>query len=272
MHDTTHLYYVNASTSVQRIPKAGGTPETLASNQPGPDRLAVDDTHVYWRNAYGGAVMRVSKLGGMPEVVVAATPSRIALHGNYLYYDAAGWTVMRVPKSGGVATEVWTGTFVADLEADDDGLYIAPNDGLPVGKLLFLPMHVAPPTTLPCGGWCGGVETIGGPEIYVWGQAWSIQTSWIAEVSKASATLTTIVHSRSGESVGGPKTDGESLFFYSDMAADGTLSSPHIRKASPCLGLQTGVDLIANTVGRIAVGDANVYFVDQGGEVASVPK
>src|SRR5690348_6466281 len=53
---------------------------------PGPDRLAVDDTHVYWLNLRG-EVMRVPIAGGDPERVAktAANPAWLVLDGQSVY-------------------------------------------------------------------------------------------------------------------------------------------------------------------------------------------
>lgn len=43
------------------VPKGGGAAFVMASGLPGPTRLAVDDTAVYWANHYGGTVMKIAK-------------------------------------------------------------------------------------------------------------------------------------------------------------------------------------------------------------------
>ncbi len=68
----------------------------------GPDRLAVDDTHVYWLNLRG-EVMRVPIAGGDAERIAktAAAPAWIDLDDQFVYFSTLGAELFRVPKSGG---------------------------------------------------------------------------------------------------------------------------------------------------------------------------
>jgi hypothetical protein len=60
--DETHLYWTGqASASVHRIPKDGGTPEVLATGQPAANCVKHDATAIYWTNFSGGTVMRLAK-------------------------------------------------------------------------------------------------------------------------------------------------------------------------------------------------------------------
>ena len=73
------------------------------------------------------------------------------------------------------------------------------------------------------------------------------------------------------------RADGDSLFFYADQSADGTFGR-HIRKSSPCLGLQTGADLVSAFYGSypklwdFVVDDAKLYYVNENDEIEWVPK
>ena len=81
--------------------------ETIASGQPSPTAVAVDDRYVYWVNGVptsrGGSVMRIARDGSCPaglpcpEVLVAPgsvasdVPSSIVVHGKSLYFTTAGF-------------------------------------------------------------------------------------------------------------------------------------------------------------------------------------
>lgn len=105
---------------VMRLDKAGGAPLPLATRQRNPESIAVDATHVYWTNSGGsagaaGGVMRVSKLGGAPQIVARADealPSTYPSPGLAIDVSNVYWTstrsgrVMAVTKSGGAPREL----------------------------------------------------------------------------------------------------------------------------------------------------------------------
>jgi hypothetical protein len=84
----------------------------LASDQTGPEAIAVDETHVYWVNtgtsASGftdGSVMKVPRSGGAPSVVAMNQrhPVAIAVDESFVFWtnggsDGVGGSVMRAPK------------------------------------------------------------------------------------------------------------------------------------------------------------------------------
>src|SRR5262249_19165122 len=95
--DSEAVYWGNMgddpmSGSIMKLPKAGGTAQTLAPNQ-SPFALAIDATDIYWVNrassgAADGSVMRVPKGGG--DLVTLASglhdPWALAVSGNAVYW------------------------------------------------------------------------------------------------------------------------------------------------------------------------------------------
>ena len=62
MVDATAVYACDfLNHRILRFPKDGGPATTLASDQPRPMSLAVDESFVYWVNYDGGTVVRVRK-------------------------------------------------------------------------------------------------------------------------------------------------------------------------------------------------------------------
>jgi hypothetical protein len=60
--DDTHVYWTNAGTgAVQRVPKGGGTPTILATNQAGVNCVQDDETAIYWTTFSGGGIVRLAK-------------------------------------------------------------------------------------------------------------------------------------------------------------------------------------------------------------------
>ncbi len=101
--DGSHLYFTDRNNfrsddantgAVRRVAVDGGRVETVAANLRGrPWGIALDDTHVYWviNAERGGGIMRIPKSGGLASVVVRdqASPVHLALDANYVYWANA---------------------------------------------------------------------------------------------------------------------------------------------------------------------------------------
>lgn len=75
--DDTHLYYATflpqaAGGAVMRVAKSGGSPELLVEGQTGVDQLVVDRDSVFFRSNSG--IWRVGKGGGKAECLLPASP------------------------------------------------------------------------------------------------------------------------------------------------------------------------------------------------------
>src|SRR6185503_18524125 len=82
--DDTHVYAARANTVV-RVPKTGGTVETIASNQANIGDIALGVTSVYWTAfVANGTVMRALKAGGGlgPVALDQSMASWILVDGN----------------------------------------------------------------------------------------------------------------------------------------------------------------------------------------------
>jgi sugar lactone lactonase YvrE len=88
--------------TVRRVPKAGGTPTTLATMTAGArlGAIAVDATHVFFLDPQGNTVRKVPKTGGPAvTIAIANAPRGLALDETHVYWTNGGdGTVMRVAK------------------------------------------------------------------------------------------------------------------------------------------------------------------------------
>ncbi|PYQ28204.1 MAG: hypothetical protein DMF56_17375 [Acidobacteria bacterium] len=124
------------------IPKAGGTPRTIASGVLFVTQLASDATHVYWVSVgtvkldeeeilSDGKVERVTKDGSSRQVLASglSTPTTLSVDDANVYFGERGSAVgnpsiglRRVAKSGGTTTYLLDDHLVADLAISDNDL------------------------------------------------------------------------------------------------------------------------------------------------------
>jgi sugar lactone lactonase YvrE len=139
--DDTHVYaavyggdlFEKNTGSIVRVPKLGGTVETLAADLTRPYAIAVDDTHVFFgtSNDEAGlhALSRVVKTGGEPELLVPSVPGLVALDLDHVFVyftEARAGRISRIYKTGGsvqVISSGWTATM--DLDVTDDLVFTA---------------------------------------------------------------------------------------------------------------------------------------------------
>jgi hypothetical protein len=120
-----------------KVPRCGGTPVVLASNQPSPSGIATDATNVYWANSglsiNDGTIMKVPLNGGTPTTLAVGQASpggSLAVGGTGVYWSNSSplgaSDVMKVPLSGGVATVLASGqAYPHSLVVNSTGVFWA---------------------------------------------------------------------------------------------------------------------------------------------------
>jgi hypothetical protein len=125
--DADGIYWIDGNQSVGMTDKHGGNPRTWEQTPYAPTSLRVDAAYVYWANSLGGAIMRVAKAGGAPEVFAAATsPTVVAIASDSTVYWVEGATIRSAPETGGSPTLLTTvASPINDLAIDSAYVYAA---------------------------------------------------------------------------------------------------------------------------------------------------
>jgi hypothetical protein len=104
-------------------------PYTTDSGDPleGPDRIAIDDTHVYWLNLRG-EVMRVPISGGTVERVASTKPNPawLEMDDQFVYFSTLEAEIFRVPKAGG------TPVLLVPAKTGRPAVLLLPGDPYPI--------------------------------------------------------------------------------------------------------------------------------------------
>ena len=182
--DATHVYWANMTTKeVSRVLKGGGTTEILGSST-APLGVVVDDEDVFWVDVTEGAVMRASKTAPNTPLVLASGITHgklLTMDSEYVYASAITGDLFRIPKGGGAAVQLGTGTG-NDLDGwavavDSESVYwvSSPN-------LLKVPIAGGTQTQLGSGLDKVKLMTLDGGQLFVCtygppGHLWTISTS-----------------------------------------------------------------------------------------------
>jgi hypothetical protein len=107
--DDTSVYYNDGAGNIDVVPSGGGTATTIVSNpsQP-PFSVHLDASYVYWLWD-GGGVSRAPKAGGSPQAVASAVqPTALAVDAQNVYWIEGTQTVNRAPSAGGTGVVLYT--------------------------------------------------------------------------------------------------------------------------------------------------------------------
>jgi hypothetical protein len=120
--DGTRAYFLTSSALIA-VAKHGGAPITVTPTQCG-SSIAADDTSLYWVvNCVmfpPQGIFKVAKAGGIAVKISDEAPSKLVVTSDGIYWLAAGGSVMKLPKTGGVASVVasfttqWSGPLAVD--------------------------------------------------------------------------------------------------------------------------------------------------------------
>lgn len=133
---------------------SSGTQNTIGSYNGSPGYLVVDDTYVFWSDTSSRAIMKVSQMGGTPEIVASSSyPQGIALDPDYVYWtDSSQGTILRVPKSGGKGEPLASGQDTpVQIAVDGDFVYWTDTSDLGLGSVMRATKSGGPATTLASG-------------------------------------------------------------------------------------------------------------------------
>lgn len=128
---TGHLYWSNyASGTINRANLDGTGATTLVTGQNYPVALAVDASHLYWVNYFGGNTVNEANLDGTGATTLVSGQNYavgVAVDASHLYWafaidpsgDPNSGTINEIPLAGGTATTLVTGQKDPDAVAVD---------------------------------------------------------------------------------------------------------------------------------------------------------
>lgn len=149
--DGATIYYSDES-SLKKIPKQGGPPETLAQNEVGLVGLAVSNGQIFWSSTNGVRTMPTA--GGAPKTIVMGTYAgtsslyRVVVDAANVYWPDNG-SIYRAPRAGGGPIKLRGGPGVVfDLALDGGDLYFAMGSNVSEPGVFRIPIDGGTPTNV----------------------------------------------------------------------------------------------------------------------------
>jgi Domain of unknown function (DUF5050) len=129
--DDKFVYWSDGG-NILRVPKEGGTSETIIPDAPNPDEMLIDNDNVYWL-IWGGEgspplpVMYAPKKGGDVKKLTPAYlgTSGLAIDKDFVYW-MTGDGIKKIAKTGGEVSEIYRNTLKTPslgLLQDDNNFY-----------------------------------------------------------------------------------------------------------------------------------------------------
>lgn len=122
--DGSNIYY--SGNNIRRTALVGSSSGLVANTGEPTHSIAVDATHVYWKNLEGDIYSAPKTGGATPKQLVSQGPSSpvipIGLEVDDTHVYAAGSDLIRVPKDGSDVEQVLDGDAL-DVAVDDDAVY-----------------------------------------------------------------------------------------------------------------------------------------------------
>ncbi len=261
--DSSYVYWATIS-EIRRVSKAGGLPTTLASKQPQPHDLTVDNTNVYWTVGFSstGAVMQARKTGGSAvQLATSYQPAYVAVDDANVYWSNDGaktteGSVLSVPIDGGATSTI------ASSQNGPGYVAVTPTtlywsvveDGDIIART-----GTSSPTTLASGQTLACALRVDALSAY-----WATQTqpAKIVTVPLSGGTPTTLA---SVNDVVGLAIDAQNLYWTE-------FSAGNVVKMSKAGGTPTVLASHQPATAAIAVDDTFVYWINGVGDIVASDK
>ena len=244
--------------SIQTLGTAGGTPAVVRAGISAPVMISTDGTHLAW--TAGGGTGEVEGFGNLTRanldgtseatLVEAAGGGPFATDGVDLYF-ANGFTIKRVPASGGRVERVLIGdAAVRDVALDGANVYWL-EEG-PTLAIRRLPRAGGVATTLATGTAPGSVLRLDATHVY-----WLEHEDAVHRVAKTGGTPETIIPTTSG-GITDFVVDGANVY-YAEWDGKRIRKTPAGGGAATTLATPSQVDQTR----RLTTDGTSLYWIDQ---------
>jgi hypothetical protein len=269
--DSTNVYWTkNVSGTVMKVPKCGGVPSALASEQNGLWAIAVDGTSVYWTtsstNCVGtGTVMKVGLDGGKPITLASSPcPSAITVDAQSVYWtDSLSNTVEKVSLRGGRVTTLASGQEgPSSIAVDAESVYWTngANGGPHYASVVKVALKGGTPATLGWGQAYADGIAVGAIDVY-WTNMGTDGYGTVVKTALGGGTPATLVSPASQQVLnGGIVVDATNVYWVNSGALSVTPYSGAVMRKPQSGGTPTTLVSAQFNPLAIAVDATSVYW------------